>query len=125
MSQLIATRLGAIVATSVGADGDSDGAAVLRRQHSLLADLQAAVAQGVAELDFAYEGEFDPVEASIRPPGETAFEKGQALHEIALAGIEPVIASARAAGIRIRAPELGQADEGPADLEPLNDRLGG
>ncbi|CAN7783486.1 hypothetical protein LJR175_008326 [Variovorax sp. LjRoot175] len=124
MSQLIATRMEAIVATSVAPDGDSDGAAVLRRQHSLLSDLQAAVTQGVAELDFAYEGEFDPVEASIRPPGETAFEKGQALHEIALAGIEPMIAAARAAGITIHAPDLGLADEAPADDQAAGERLG-
>ena len=49
------------------------------------------------------------------PDGETAFEKNKALHEIALAGIEPIIAAARAAGITVHAPELEQEALAAAD----------
>ncbi|VTU44115.1 hypothetical protein [Variovorax sp. RA8] len=116
LRQLIATRLASIdesFATGEDgspryADGESDDARVLLRQHSMLTDLQEAAAIGVTELDLAFEGEFDPLEHSLVPEGETAFEKHKALHEIALAGIEPIIAAARAAGIAIHAPELEQ-----------------
>lgn len=106
------------------AEGDPDGARVLLRQHTMLTDLQEAAAIGVAELDFAFEGDFDPVEFSLVPEGETAYEKSKALHEIALAGIEPAIAAARAAGIAVHAPELeqdGESAEGQAEGE----RFGG
>jgi hypothetical protein len=83
----------------------------------MLTDLQEAAAIGVAELDLAFEGEFDPVEHSLVAEGETAFDKNKALHEIALAGIEPVIAAARAAGITVHAPELEQEAE-PMAVEP-------
>ncbi|WP_143694515.1 hypothetical protein [Variovorax sp. JS1663] len=97
------------------ADGESDDARVLLRQHSMLTDLQEAAAIGVTELDLAFEGEFDPVEHSLVPEGETVFEKHKAMHEIALAGIERIIAAARAAGITIHAPELEQEGETAAD----------
>src|SRR5579862_3866286 len=121
--QLIATRMASIdegfAAREDGslpyADGESDGARVLLRQHSMLTDLQEAAAIGVRDLDLAFEGEFDPVEHSLVPEGETAFEKNKALHEIALAGIEPIIAAARAAGIMIHAPELEQEPEAADD----------
>lgn len=99
------------------ADSDSDSARVLLRQHTMLTDLQEAAAIGVAELDFAFEGDFDPVEHSLVPEGETAFERSKALHEIALAGIEPIIAAARGAGIAIHAPELEQDAEPAAERE--------
>jgi hypothetical protein len=125
LRQLIATRLASIDANFAPRedgslpypDGDSDGAHVLLRQHAMLIDLQEAIAIGVRELDLAFEGEFDPVEASLMQPQETAYERKKALHEIALAGIEPIIAAARAAGISIHAPELEQeveaGEEGP------------
>ena len=123
LHQLIAARMASIdedfAAREDGslpyADGESDGARVLLRQHSMLTDLQEAAAIGVAELDLAFEGEFDPVEHSLVPEGETAFEKNRALHEIALAGIEPIIAAARAAGIMVHAPELEQEAEAATD----------
>lgn len=123
LRQLIATRMASIdesFATREDgslpyADGESDGARVLLRQHSMLTDLQEAAAIGVTELDLAFEGEFDPVEHSLAPEGETAFEKNKALHQIALAGIEPIIAAARAAGFNIHAPELEQEAEAAAD----------
>ena len=123
LRQQIATRMASIdesfAAREDGslrqADGESDGARVLLRQHSMLTDLQEAAAIGVTELDLAFEGEFDPVEHSLVPEGETVFEKHKALHEIALAGIEPIIAAARAAGITIHAPELEQEAETAAD----------
>lgn len=123
LNQQISARMGEIAAASTSPEGDSDGSAVLRRQHSLLADLKAAVEQGVTVLDFAYEGEFDPVEASTHPHGESAFEKARALHEIALAGIEPLIAAARAAGITTYAPELDLADQTPDDSQAPGERL--
>jgi hypothetical protein len=129
LRQLIATRMASIDEGFANrddgslpyADGESDGARVLLRQHSMLTDLQEAAAIGVAELDLAFEGEFDPVEYSLMPEGETAFEKNKALHEIALAGIEPVIAAARAAGITVHAPELEQEAEEAVDApgQPL------
>ena len=123
LRQLIATRMASIdegfAAREDGsvpyADGESDGARVLLRQHSMLTDLQEAAAIGVTELDLAFEGEFDPVEHSLVPEGETAFQKNKALHEIALAGIEPIIAAARAAGIAVHAPELEQDAVAAAD----------
>lgn len=96
-------------------DVDSDNARVLLRQHSMLADLREAAAIGVAELDLAFEGEFDPVEHSLLPEGATAFEKNKALHAIALAGIEPIIVAARAAGITVHAPELEQEAQAATD----------
>jgi len=107
------------------ADGDSDGARVLIRQYTMLTDLREAVAIGVTTLDLAFEGEFDPVEDSLAPEGETAYEKNKALHEIALAGIEPIISAARAAGITIHAPELEQEAEAFADQQPEGERLAG
>lgn len=98
------------------AEGDSDNTHVLLRQHSMLTDLHEAASIGVSELDLAFEGEFDPVEHSLVPEGETAFEKAKALHEIALAGIEPIIAAARAAGIAVHAPELALEAEAAADV---------
>ena len=86
-------------------DGDSAEARILLRQHAMLTDLEEAILVGVSALDFAFEGEYDPVEASLTD-GETAFERNRALHELALAGIEPIIAAARVANIEIHAPEL-------------------
>lgn len=106
-------------------DGDSDSARVLIRQHTMLTDLKEAVAIGVTTLDFAFEGEFDPVEDSLAPEGETIFAKNRALHEIALAGIEPIITAARAAGIAIHAPELEHEAVAASDDQPAGERLGG
>ena len=133
LRQVIATRMASIdegfAAREDGslpyADGESDGARVLLRQHSMLTDLQEAATIGVTELDLAFEGEFDPVEHSLVPEGETTFEKSKALHEIALAGIEPIIAAARAAGFDIHAPELGPDSEAIADDQLGGERLGG
>lgn len=123
LRQLIATRMASIddgFAPRDGAsppylDGESHSARVLLRQHSMLTDLQEAAAIGVTEVDLGFEGEFDPVEQSLVPEGETAFARNKALHEIALAGIEPIIAAARAAGITVHAPELEQEAEAVAD----------
>jgi hypothetical protein len=104
-------------------DGDSDGARVLLRQHSMLHRLQEAIETSAPALDLAFEGEFDPVEASLDAEGDSSFRKSLELHEIALAGLAAVIASARAAGIEIHAPELERAEVLVEDLAE-GDRLG-
>ncbi|KWT69539.1 MULTISPECIES: hypothetical protein [unclassified Variovorax] len=136
LRQLIATRMASIddgfAFRNDGSlpypDGESDSARVLLRQHSMLTDLQEAAAIGVTEVDLGFEGEFDPVEHSLVPEGETAFARNKALHEIALAGIEPIIAAARAAGIAVHAPELeleADAALSEADQPLAGERRGG
>lgn len=116
LSALIAARKAAI-SDFVGRaqDVDSSESRVLLRQHALLSDLEEAIAVGVTALDFAYEGEYDPVEASLAD-GETAYERNRELHELALAGIEPIITAARAQNIAIHAPEL-EASASPCEQD--------
>ncbi|HEX7929909.1 MAG TPA: hypothetical protein VF470_03255 [Sphingomicrobium sp.] len=90
----------------------------------MLTDLQEAIAVGAPAVDLAFEGEFDPVEDSLVPEGETAFHKSRELHEIALAGLEPVIAAARAAGIVVHAPELELHVEAVNEHQAEGERLG-
>jgi hypothetical protein len=105
-------------------DSDSDDARVLIRQHSMLQRLQEAIATGEPALDFAFEGEFDPVEASLAPEGDTAFHRNRELHEIALAGLAAVIEGARACGIVIHAPGLKPHAEAVVAERAEGDRLG-
>ncbi|MBS0452564.1 MAG: hypothetical protein JSS14_14765 [Proteobacteria bacterium] len=118
LSVLIAARKGAI-SDFVGRikDVDSSEPRVLLRQHSLLSDLEEAIAAGVTALEFAYEGDYDSVEASLAD-GETAFERNRELHELALAGIEPIIAAARAQNSAIHAPEL-EASASPSEQDGI------